>query len=77
MFMTAEYRWGLIRITFAASPRRGRVLAAKAMVIGAVTVAAVFALAVATMLRRSAGAVTLRTTGCVPEWHGITTLVTS
>ena len=37
MFMTAEYRRGLIRVTLAASPRRGRVLAAKAVVIGAVT----------------------------------------
>jgi ABC-type transport system involved in multi-copper enzyme maturation permease subunit len=37
MFMTAEYRRGLIRVTFAASPGRGRVLAAKAVVIGAVT----------------------------------------
>ena len=35
MFITAEYRRGLIRITLAASPRRGRVLAAKAVVIGA------------------------------------------
>ena len=34
MFITAEYRRGLIRITLAASPRRGRVLAAKAIVIG-------------------------------------------
>jgi ABC-type transport system involved in multi-copper enzyme maturation permease subunit len=37
MFVTAEYRRGLIRTTLAASPRRGRVLAAKAVVIGAVT----------------------------------------
>ena len=37
MFITAEYRRGLIRITLAASPRRGRVLAAKAVVIGSVT----------------------------------------
>jgi ABC-type transport system involved in multi-copper enzyme maturation permease subunit len=37
LFITAEYRRGLIRVTFAASPRRGRVLAAKAAVIGAVT----------------------------------------
>jgi ABC-type transport system involved in multi-copper enzyme maturation permease subunit len=37
MFMTAEYRRGMIRTTFAASPRRGRVLAAKAIVLGAVT----------------------------------------
>ncbi len=34
MFMTAEYRRGLIRTTLAASPYRGRVLAAKAIVIG-------------------------------------------
>ena len=39
MFMTAEYRRGLIRVTFAATPRRGRVLAAKAVVIAAVTFA--------------------------------------
>ena len=36
MFITAEYRRGLIRTTLAACPRRGRVLAAKAVVIGAV-----------------------------------------
>jgi ABC-type transport system involved in multi-copper enzyme maturation permease subunit len=40
MFMTAEYRRGLIRVTFAATPRRGRVLAAKAVVIAAVAFAA-------------------------------------
>jgi ABC-type transport system involved in multi-copper enzyme maturation permease subunit/regulation of enolase protein 1 (concanavalin A-like superfamily) len=103
LFVTAEYRRGLIRTTLAASPRRGRVLAAKAVVIGSVTfvtglvaaavaiplvgrlerakgfyvfpatpltelrvvagtaallaVAAVLALAVGTVLRRSAGAV--------------------
>ena len=34
MFMTAEYRRGLIRTTLAVSPVRGRVLAAKAIVIG-------------------------------------------
>jgi ABC-type transport system involved in multi-copper enzyme maturation permease subunit len=104
MFITAEYRRGLIRVTLTASPRRGRVLAAKAIVIGAVAfvtglvagaaavifgtqlargrvyvfpvswltevrmvlgtsalvaVAAVLALAVGTMLRRSAAAVTV------------------
>ena len=104
MFITAEYRRGLIRVTMAASPRRGRVLAAKAIVIGSVAfvaglvgagaavilgtqlargrvsvfavswltelrmvvgtaalvaVAAVLALALGTMLRRSAAAVTL------------------
>jgi ABC-type transport system involved in multi-copper enzyme maturation permease subunit len=40
MFITTEYRRGLIRTTFAASPRRGRVLVAKAAVIGAVAFAA-------------------------------------
>jgi ABC-type transport system involved in multi-copper enzyme maturation permease subunit len=103
MFMTAEYRRGLIRTTLAASPHRGRVLAAKAIVIGSpafvagaaaaagavlggthiaqsngaalfpepwptelriiagtaalVAVAAVFTLAIATMVRRSATAI--------------------
>jgi ABC-type transport system involved in multi-copper enzyme maturation permease subunit len=37
LFITAEYRRGLIRVTFAASPRRGRVLAAKAVILGAVS----------------------------------------
>jgi ABC-type transport system involved in multi-copper enzyme maturation permease subunit len=37
MFMTAEYRRGLIRVTLTASPHRGRVLAAKAVVIGSVS----------------------------------------
>jgi hypothetical protein len=37
LFITAEYRRGLIRLTFTASPHRGRVLVAKALVIGAVT----------------------------------------
>jgi len=46
MFITAEYRRGLIRTTFAASPRRGRVLAAKAIVIGSVTFAAALVAAV-------------------------------
>ncbi len=36
MFITSEYRRGLIRTTFAATPDRGRVLAAKAVVIGGV-----------------------------------------
>jgi len=111
MFITAEYRRGLIRTTLAASPRRGRVLAAKAIVLGAVTfaaglvaaavtipvgerllhangnpippvtmltwlqvmvgtaallaVSAVFGLAVGTLLRRSAGAVTAVIAGIV------------
>ena len=44
LFITAEYRRGLIRSTLIASPRRGRVLAAKAVVLGGV----VFVLGLAT-----------------------------
>jgi ABC-type transport system involved in multi-copper enzyme maturation permease subunit len=40
LFITSEYARGTIRMTFAASPRRRRVLAAKAVVIGATTFAA-------------------------------------
>jgi hypothetical protein len=36
MFITTEYRRGLIRTTLAATPQRGRVLAAKAIVIGVI-----------------------------------------
>ncbi|GAA1882223.1 ABC transporter permease subunit [Asanoa iriomotensis] len=100
LFVTTEYRRGLVRTTFTATPGRARVLAAKAVVIGAVTfgvglvasaaalligeavrggdpypvavstqvrivvgtaallaVAAVFAVAIGTILRRGAGAV--------------------
>ena len=39
MFMTAEYRRGLIRVTLAATPRRWQVLAAKAVVLAAVAFA--------------------------------------
>jgi ABC-type transport system involved in multi-copper enzyme maturation permease subunit len=39
MFITAEYRRGLIRTTLTASPRRGQVVAAKAVVTGLVTFA--------------------------------------
>lgn len=60
MFATAEYRRGLIRFTFAANPRRGRVLAAKAAVIGVATfavgaVAAFLAVQVGERVMRSAG----------------------
>jgi hypothetical protein len=40
LFVTAEYRRGLIRLTLLAEPRRHRVVAAKALVIGSVTFAA-------------------------------------
>lgn len=60
LFLTAEYRRGLIRTTLAASPRRGRVLLAKAVVVGAVTfvvglVASAVAFAAYTRLLRANG----------------------
>ncbi|MBO0775297.1 MAG: ABC transporter permease subunit [Actinobacteria bacterium] len=60
MFITAEYRRGLIRTTLAASPRRGRVLAAKAIVVAAVTfvvglAAAIVAVAVGNKLASAKG----------------------
>jgi hypothetical protein len=60
MFMTAEYRRGLIHSTLAASPRRGQVLAAKAMVLGSVTfvaglAAAVIAVTAGVRISRSQG----------------------
>jgi ABC-type transport system involved in multi-copper enzyme maturation permease subunit len=53
LFITSEYRRGLIRTTLTASPRRGRALAAKALVIGSVTfVAASIATAIAEAVSR-------------------------
>lgn len=49
-FITTEYRRGLIRTTLAASPRRGRVLAAKALVIGSATFVTALAAATASFL---------------------------
>jgi ABC-type transport system involved in multi-copper enzyme maturation permease subunit len=64
MFITAEYRRGLIRVSLTASPRRGRLLAAKAVVLGAVSfVTGVIAAALAVAI----GARTLARTG-VPLW---------
>ncbi|MFL6077073.1 MAG: ABC transporter permease subunit [Mycobacteriales bacterium] len=60
MFMTAEYRHGMIRTTLTANPRRGRVLAAKAVVLGAATfvtglVAAVVSVGLVGHMRRNNG----------------------
>ena len=61
MFITAEYRRGLIGVSLTAAPRRGRLLAAKSVVVGAVgfaagLVAAALALAVGTpLLQRTGG----------------------
>jgi len=64
MFITAEYRRGLIRVSLTASPSRGRLLAAKAVVIGAVSfVTGVIAAALAVAV----GARILARTG-VPLW---------
>ncbi|MET7703156.1 ABC transporter permease subunit [Streptomyces sp. NPDC005485] len=63
LFITSEYKRDMIRTTFAASPRRGRVLAAKCMVIGGVTfAAALVAVAIAFPLAQN----TLRTNGYEP-----------
>lgn len=64
MFFTAEFRRGLIRTTFAATPRRGPVLAAKALVIGGVTfvvglVTCAVAIAVCVPIMRNHGQVVL------------------
>jgi ABC-type transport system involved in multi-copper enzyme maturation permease subunit len=64
MFFSTEYRRGLIRTTLAAIPRRGTVLAAKAVVIGAVAfatglVAAGVSVAVGVPKEQSSGQVLL------------------
>ncbi len=64
MFVTAEYRRGLIRTTLAATPRRGQVLAAKAIVAAAVAFAVGLAASVAAVsfgvpLERNNGSVVL------------------
>ncbi len=60
MFVSTEYRRGLIRTTLAASPHRGRVLAAKALVLGGVTfvvglVGSALAFLIVNKIRRSNG----------------------
>ncbi|MFI7049809.1 hypothetical protein [Streptosporangium sandarakinum] len=60
MFITAEYRHGLIRITLLAGPRRGRMLAAKALALGLVTFAAALP---ATAITFTAGGRILRDNG--------------
>jgi ABC-type transport system involved in multi-copper enzyme maturation permease subunit len=68
MFITAEYRQGLIRTTLAAIPRRGSLLAAKAIVIGGATflaglVAAIVAVTVGIRLARDEGQYVLPVSG--------------
>ncbi|WP_433469025.1 ABC transporter permease [Spirillospora sp. CA-128828] len=50
LFITSEYRTGMIRTTFAALPRRGRLLAAKAAVVGTVALVAGQAVTVGSFL---------------------------
>jgi ABC-type transport system involved in multi-copper enzyme maturation permease subunit len=76
MFVTAEYRRGLIRTTLAATPRRGQVLAAKALVAGAAAfvtglVAATVAVGAGVPLETSQGQVVLP----VPALTGIRVVV--
>jgi ABC-type transport system involved in multi-copper enzyme maturation permease subunit len=64
MFFSGEYRRGLIRTTLAATPRRGAVLAAKTLVIGAVAfvtglVAAVVSIAIGVPREENQGQVLL------------------
>ncbi len=64
MFFTVEYRRGLIRTTLAADPRRGRVLAAKAVVAGALAfvaglIAAILAIAIGLPYQRDQGSYVL------------------
>ncbi|MFC5826013.1 ABC transporter permease subunit [Nonomuraea insulae] len=60
MFITAEYRHGLIRTTLLAGPHRGRMLAAKALALGLVTFAAALP---ATAITFTAGGRILRDNG--------------
>jgi ABC-type transport system involved in multi-copper enzyme maturation permease subunit len=60
MFITTEYRRGLIRVSLTASPSRGRLLAAKVVMIGAVSfvtgvIAAALAVAVGTRILARTG----------------------
>jgi ABC-type transport system involved in multi-copper enzyme maturation permease subunit len=66
MFITVEYRRGLIATSLTASPRRGRLLAAKAVVIGLVTfvlgsAGVAVAVIVGAHLARSSGVLMLAT----------------
>jgi ABC-type transport system involved in multi-copper enzyme maturation permease subunit len=67
VFITGEYRRGMIRTTLAASPRRGRVLAAKAIVIGSVTFMASLAGAAAAFVFAERKLTALGWTP--PVWH--------
>jgi ABC-2 family transporter protein len=72
MFITAEYRRGLIRVTLAACPNRGRVLAAKAVVIGLAAFAAGLA---GTAVAVPVGQRELRSSGVyLPPLSGLTEL---
>ena len=67
LFITAEFRRGMIRTTFAASPGRGRVLAAKAIVLGGSTFGAgLVASVVAFLVSQRSFRTTTRTPG-LPE----------
>ncbi len=81
LFITTEFRRGMIRATFAASPHRGRVLAAKALVIGTVTfVAGLAAAAVALVVTVPKLSTSGWVTSVFPAWsllsaHGLQMVV--
>jgi hypothetical protein len=67
LFMTAEFRRGMIRTTFAASPGRGRVLAAKAIVLGGATFGAGLVASVVAFLVSQASLRSIPRTPGLPE----------
>jgi hypothetical protein len=67
LFMTAEFRRGMIRTTFAASPGRGRVLAAKAIVLGGATFGAGLVASVVAFLVSQASLRSVPRTPGLPE----------
>jgi hypothetical protein len=73
VFVSSEYRRGMIRTTFAGSPRRGRVVLAKAIVIGVVAFAV--GLAGAAVALTAAGP-QLRSHGWTPPTYPIVSLGT-
>jgi ABC-type transport system involved in multi-copper enzyme maturation permease subunit len=71
LFATSEYKTGVIRTTFTASPRRGRVLAAKAIVLGSVTFAVGLVAGVGAFLAAQPG---LRASGYEPPGYPLLSL---
>jgi ABC-type transport system involved in multi-copper enzyme maturation permease subunit len=73
LFITSEYKRGMIRTTLAASPRRGRVLVAKAVVIGSATFGVGLAASVTAFF---AAQPVLRGNGFAPPGYPVPSLTT-